>query len=75
MVLRDTGKCVELYNKIFDLNIGEGCFTIDYTATQIDRTPNRKICEQTTFYPTDLVSYTVVGGAGVALDQVHYATW
>jgi hypothetical protein len=46
----------------------------DYVASQIDGTPNEKLCEQTTFCPPDLVRYTVVGSAGVALDQVHYTT-
>jgi hypothetical protein len=35
-------------------NIVQG-INIDYTATQIDGMPNGKICEQTTFCPTDVV--------------------
>jgi hypothetical protein len=34
-----------------------------------------KICEQTTFCPTDVVRHTVVGSAGVALDLVHGMIW
>jgi hypothetical protein len=44
----------------------------DSTATQIDETPNGKNGEQTTFCPTEVVRHTVVGSAGVVLDQVHY---
>jgi hypothetical protein len=47
-------------------------FTFDYTTTQIDGTPNEKICKQTTFCPTDAVRHTVVDSAGVALDQIHW---
>jgi hypothetical protein len=56
---------VEKLLKILGIYISN---SIDYTGTQIDGTPNGKIREQTTFCPTDIVRYTVVGGAGVALD-------
>jgi disulfide oxidoreductase YuzD len=34
---------------------------LNYTATQIDVTPHEKICEQTTFCPTEIVRHTMVG--------------
>jgi hypothetical protein len=46
--------------------------TINYTAMQIDGTPNDLICEQTSFCPTDVVRHTVVDSASDALDQEHY---
>jgi hypothetical protein len=44
----------------------------DYTATNIDGTPNGKICEQTTFYPTDVV---MVDSTGIALYLVYRMIW
>jgi hypothetical protein len=49
--------------------------SFDYTATQIDGMPNGKICKKTMFCPTDIVRYTVVDSAGVALGLVHGMIW
>jgi hypothetical protein len=46
---------VKLYLPIMLLSV------FDYTATQIlvDGTPNGKLCEHTTFCPTDIVRHTM----------------
>jgi hypothetical protein len=46
--------------------------TFDYTATQIGRTLNGKVCEETMFCLNEIVRHTMLDSAGVALNQVHY---